>query len=171
MSERSQVIDDVTMQIGLLMETAQADQRLAETSLEKLRAITQDLDRVVRDEIRRTLVEEVRALTAEFDRVARELRDLQHRAGMRVFLWTIGVVAACTLIPSAIAHFTLPSAAEISALRSQRDALGQSVARLERQGGKADWRSCGDAARLCVRVDRKAPVFGEKADYYIVRGY
>jgi hypothetical protein len=56
-------------------------------------------------------------------------------------------------------------------LRAQRDSLAQNIAHLEQRGGKVDWRSCGDSARLCVRIDRKAPVYGEKADYYIVKGY
>jgi hypothetical protein len=63
MTERSAVLDDATMKVGLLMESAQAHQKLAEGQLERLRAHTQDLDSVVRDEIRRTLVEELRALT------------------------------------------------------------------------------------------------------------
>ena len=42
------------MKFGLLMESAQAHQKLAETHSEQLRAHTQDLDGVVRDEIRRT---------------------------------------------------------------------------------------------------------------------
>jgi hypothetical protein len=56
MSDRTQTMDDATMKFGLLMESAQAHQKLAETHLEQLRAHTRDLDGVVRDEIRRTLV-------------------------------------------------------------------------------------------------------------------
>jgi hypothetical protein len=56
MSARTQTMDDATMKFGLLMESAQAHQKLAETHLEQLRAHTRDLDGVVRDEIRRTLV-------------------------------------------------------------------------------------------------------------------
>ena len=51
MSESAPAIDDATMKFGLLMESAQAHQKLAETHLEKLRAHTQDLDGVVREEI------------------------------------------------------------------------------------------------------------------------
>ena len=59
MSDRPATVDETTMKFGLLMESAQAHQKLAETHLERLRAHTQDLDGVVRDEIRRTLVEEL----------------------------------------------------------------------------------------------------------------
>ena len=56
--------------------------------------------------------------------------------------------------------------------RFERDATSSRPVsrRLEQQGGRIDWRHCGEAARLCVRVDRKAPTYGEKADYYVVAG-
>jgi hypothetical protein len=65
----------------------------------------------------------------------------------------------------------LPSDSEISALRTRRDTLAASVATLEKQGGRIDWRRCGENSRLCVRVDRKSPAYGEKAEYYVVAGY
>ena len=52
MIDRSQPLDDATLKLGLLMEGAQVQQKAAETQLEKLRAHTEDLDGVVRDEIR-----------------------------------------------------------------------------------------------------------------------
>jgi hypothetical protein len=171
MSERGDAVDADTMKLGLLMESAQVQQKLAETNLEKLRAHTQDLDGVVREEIKRTLIEELQALTAESDRAARALRDMKHAANMRCLLWNMGAAVLCTAIPSSIAHYALPSQSDIAAMRAQRDVLAQNVAQLERRGGKIEWRSCGDSARLCVRIDRKSPVYGESADYYIVKGY
>jgi hypothetical protein len=171
MSERAQVVDDDTMKFGLLMESAQAHQKLAETHLEKLRAHTQDLDGLVREEIRRTLVDELKTLTAESDRAALALCKMKRAANMRGVIWTTGVAILCTAIPTVIARFALPSQADIVAMRVQRDSLAQNIARLEQRGGKVDWRSCGDPARLCMRVDRKAPVYGEKSDYFIVKGY
>lgn len=171
MSEGSPAVDDDTMKFGLLMESAQAHQRLAETQLEKLRAHTQDLDGVVREEIRRTLIDELKAVTVESERAAQSLREMKRAANMRGLLWNMGIAILCTAIPSLIVRYALPSREEIDTLRRQRDALAQSIEHLEQRGGKLDWRSCGDAARLCVRVDRQAPVYGEKADYYIVKGY
>lgn len=162
---------DEVMKFGLLMESAQAHQKLAETHLERLRAHTRDLDGVVREEIRRTLIDELQELTAEGTRAAQALRAMKRAANMRVLLWSAGVAVVCTAIPSTIAHWVLPSAGEIAALRAERDRLVQSVGRLEQRGGRVDWRHCGDAARLCVRIDRSAPAYGEKADYYIVKGY
>ena len=64
-TERAGALDDATLKVGLLMESAQAHQKSPEGQLERLRVHTQDLDSVVRDEIRRTLVEELRSLTAQ----------------------------------------------------------------------------------------------------------
>jgi hypothetical protein len=170
-TEHGVSIDEHTMKFGLLMESAQAHQKLAEAHLEELRAHTQQLDGVVRQEIRRTFVDELQALTAETDRAAEALRKMQQAAHLRGVAWNIGFAVLCTAVPAAIVHFALPTEGEIAALRLRRDSLAQSVAHLERLGGKSEWRSCGEAARLCVRIDRKAPAYGEKADYFIVKGY
>ena len=45
------------------------------------------------------------------------------------------------------------------------------IARLTQQGGHVELRRCGAARRLCVRVDRGAPMYGEAADYLVVKGY
>lgn len=164
------MMDDATMKLGLLMESAQAHQKLAETHLEKLRAHTEDLDGVVRDEIRRTLIEELQSLTSESKRFALALQQVRHSAGIRGALWSVAIAVLCTAIPIGILRWTLPSESEIASLRTRRDALSASVAALEKNGGRIDWRRCGEAARLCVRVDRNAPTYGEKADFYVVAG-
>jgi hypothetical protein len=157
------------------METAQTHQSLADAALERLQAHTQDLDTVVREEIRRTLVEELQGLASESDGAARSLRALARAANMRVALWSIGMVTLCSAMTIAIilaaARALLPSRSEIATLTAQRDQLALAIARLEQRGGRIDLRRCGDAGRYCVRVDRKAPAFGQKADYLIVAGY
>jgi len=65
----------------------------------------------------------------------------------------------------------LPSKSEIDALRIERDALALNLSRLQQLGGRVDWHHCGDEARLCVRVDRKAPVYGDQSDFFVVKGY
>jgi hypothetical protein len=164
-------IDDTTMKVGLLMESAQVHQRLAEGQLEKLRVHTQDLDSVVRDEIRRTLVQELQMLTAETTRATRALQKLRGRIAWRFTAASFAAAVLCALVPIAVTRWALPSVADIAALRARREELSANVARLEQQGGRIDWRRCGDARRLCVRVDRKAPTYGDKADYYVIEGY
>jgi hypothetical protein len=171
MNERVAAIDDVTMKMGLLMESAQAHQKLAENQLQNLRAHTQDLDSVVRDEIRRTLVDELQMLTAETTRATQALEKVRRRAGKRVSVLSILIAIVCAVLPIAVAHWALPSAAQLETLRARREELSISVAKLEQAGGRTDWRRCGEARRLCVRVDRSAPTYGEKADFYVIAGY
>jgi hypothetical protein len=170
MSDRGSV-DDATMKVGLLMESAQVHQKLAEGQLERLRAHTQDLDAVVRDEIRRTLVEELQMLTAETARVTRALQKLRSSTAWRGMVLSLSGAALCALVPIALARWALPSPADIATLRARREQLAASIAKLEQEGGRIDWRLCGEARRLCVRVDRKAPSYGEKADFYVIEGY
>lgn len=165
------IMDDATMKFGLLMESAQAHQKLAETHLEQLRAHTRDLDGVVRDEIRRTLIEELQMLTAESKRATEALQRIKRSAALRVGLWSVAIAVLCAGIPLAIIRWTVPSRADIAELRARRDELAANVSTLERRGGRVDWRRCGETARLCFRVDRKAPAYGDKADFYVVAGY
>jgi hypothetical protein len=171
MSDHVHTLDDTTMKLGLLMESVQAHQKLAESHLEQLRAHTRDLDAVVRDEIRRTLIEELQSLWAESKRATEALQRIRRGATVRAGLWSVVIAILCTGIPMAIMRWALPSGSEISALRARRDELSASVATLEGRGGRIDWRRCGERARLCVRVDRKAPTYGESADYFVVAGY
>jgi hypothetical protein len=164
-------MDDSTVKFGLLMESAQAHQKLAETHLEKLRAHTQDLDGVVREEIRRTLTEELLQLTAETRRATQALSAMKRTANLRSLLWSVAIAVLSTTVPLGVARWVLPSAADIDSLRARRDQLRLSIADLERSGGLTDWRRCGTDARLCVRVDKAAPTYGEKADYYVIKGY
>jgi hypothetical protein len=170
-SERAQAMEDSSMKFGLLMESAQVHQKLAETQLEKLNAHVQDLDGVVRDEIRRTLVEELQMLSAESRRAALVLQGIRRNSLMRGTIWSIVLSVVCTGIPTAIVGWFIPTERQLAALRMRRDELAASVATLESRGGRIDWRRCGATARLCVRIDRSAPTFGENADYVVVAGY
>ncbi len=171
MTERAPVLDEATVKFGLLMESAQAHQKMAESHLEKLRAHTQDLDGVVREEIRRTLIEELAELTDESRRAVQALGAMKRAAQLRGLLWSLSAVLLSTIIPGAVAYWLLPSTSEINAARTRRDQLQASIQRLEQGGGRIEWRHCGEQARLCVRVDRSAPAYGDKAEYFIVKGY
>jgi hypothetical protein len=171
MGERAGAVDETTMKFGLLMESAQAHQKMAESHLERLRAHTQDLDGVVREEIRRTLVEELDELTSESRRAAQALKGMKRIAQLRGLVFTVSTALLSVAIPSGLAYWLLPTPSQIETLRARRDELQVSVARLEQSGGRIDWRHCGERARLCIRVDRAAPSYGEKADYFVVKGY
>jgi hypothetical protein len=168
---REASVEDDTMKLGLLMEAAHAHQALVAGTLEKLKVHVSDLDDIVRDEIRRTLVEELQSLGDESKRAAEALRRLGRSANTRVVLWSVGLTLLCAALPMCGEWWLLPSQSELAALRSKRDDLAANVARLEQRGGRVDLRRCGGTDRLCVRVDRKAPAFGEAGDYLVVKGY
>lgn len=164
-------MEDDTLKIGLLMEAAQAQQALAETVLESLKRHMSALDEVVRDEIRHALVEELQALGNENQRAAESLRRLGRAANVRMALWSIGLTLLCTAIPLCAQWWLVPSQREISTLRLQRDQLLANVTSLQERGGRIELRRCGGTDRLCVRVDRKAPAYGDAGDYLVVKGY
>jgi hypothetical protein len=164
-------MEENTIKVGLLMEAAQAQQALAASALEKLNAHTRELDTVVRDEIRNTLVEEVQLLGNESRRAAEALRSLGRSANVRVALWSVGLTLLCTAIPLCATWWFLPSQSELATLRAKREELTSSLARLEQRGARVDLRRCGDPGRLCVRVDRKAPSYGDSGDYFVIKGY
>ncbi len=164
-------LDGEALKLGLLMEGAETQQRLTDAQLERLRTHTEGLDEVVRDAIRRTLIEELQDLAEAGARATRALEALQRRATYRGLLAAATTALLCTLIPVAVLRWMLPSAAELAAQRAQAEVLARNLAHLQQSGARVDWRRCGTAGRLCVRVDREAPVYGAQADYYVVKGY
>jgi hypothetical protein len=62
-------------------------------------------------------------------------------------------------------------------LIDERDALKAEMAQLRshseewtKRGGRAKLETCGNPARLCVRVD-KGNAYGESGDYFVLKGY
>jgi hypothetical protein len=163
-------MEDTTIKFGLLMEAAQAQQVLAEAALEKLNAHTRELDTVVRDEIRHTLVEELQLLGGASQRAAEDLRRLSRSANVRMATWSVGLTLLCTAIPFSATWWLLPTQSELATLRAKRDELTANIARLERRGGGIHVSSCGTDGRVCVQVDRKAPVYGKDGDYFVAKG-
>jgi hypothetical protein len=168
MTERESAIDETTFKFGLLMESAQAHQKLAEANLEQLRAHTRDLDGVVRDEIRRTLIEELQMVASESKRAMQALQQMRRGTSLRVGLFCLGIALLASGVPLAWMRWTLPSQRELAALRARRDELAAGIESLERRGGHIAWRRCGESAQLCVRIDLKSKAYGEKADFYVV---
>jgi pyruvate-formate lyase len=164
-------MDDTTMKVGLLMEAAHAQQRSAAASLKKLKAVANDLAGIVREEVRNGVIEEFQSLAADSKRASDALHEVQRTANVRGLVWSVGITTLCSAIPLVMTCWIIPSRGEIAALRAKHDELATKIASLEERGGRIDLRRCGDGARLCVRVDRKAPTYGEQSDYLVVRGY
>jgi hypothetical protein len=164
-------MEDSTVKIGLLLEAAESHKAAAEEALERLRQHAAGLDGVVREEIRATLVEELEGLHQHSQQAAARLRDLAQRANLGVLAFGGAVALIASAIPLALAWWLLPAPSEIAALRANRDQLSADVARLRREGAAIDLQHCGPEHRLCVRMDRAAPHFGESADYVVLKGY
>jgi len=164
-------IEDGTMKLGLLMEAAQAQQTLAANALDRLHDHTAGLDAIVREEIRATLLEEMQSLADDSRRAAEALRGLTRMANLRLLTSSVALLALSALVPCAIAWWWLPSRAEVAALDSRRERLTAGIAQLAQQGGRVELRRCGPTQRLCVRIDRSAPAYGDAADFRVIKGY
>jgi hypothetical protein len=163
-------VDEIT-RLGMLMESAHVQQQLAESTLNRLEAHTRGLDAVVRDEIRRSFTFECGALDEEVQKAALALRGLHRIANWRAACWTVAILTTVSSAAIAVIHYAIPSPRDIEVLRSERDALSLQIKQLSSAGGRMELRRCGEHARLCVRVDRSAPSYGDDAEYLIVKGY
>jgi hypothetical protein len=164
-------MEDTTVKIGLLLETAEAHQATAIAALEGLQRHVAGLDHVVREEIRATLIDELQGLHEGSRRAAASLGSLSRRADRRAIGLGIMVVLVATVIPLSLAWWLLPAPGEIAALSAHREQLRAEVARLTRDGGAVELKRCGQSQRLCARVDRAAPRYGEAADFLVLKGY
>ena len=170
LNELDTTMDQDSVKLGLLMETAQTHQKLAETAIEKLSQQTQSLEAVARDQIQRALVDALKTVHAEAQRAVEALQRIKRQANARVTLWTLGLTVISVAIALFIAWWVLPTPAEIARLRTERDELASNIAVLNQRGARADLRRCG-AGRVCVRVDLSAPRYGESSDYMVIKGY
>ena len=163
-------MDQDSVKLGLLMETAERHQKLAEAAIGKLNEQGQALEAVVRDQIRRAVAEELKIVQAETQMAVEALQRVKRAANARVTLWTIGLTAISAGIALFVVWCVLPTRAEIAALRTERDELASNVAALNQRGARADLRLYG-TGHLCVRVDMNAPRYGDQRDYFVIRGY
>lgn len=163
-------MDHDSVKLGLLMETAQTHQKLAEAAIEKLSQHTEVLEAVAREQIQRALVEALKTVHTEAHRAVEALQKMKRAANARVMFWTLGLTATSAAIALFVAWSVLPTPGEIARLRTERDELASKIAVLNQHGARADLRRCG-TGRVCVRVDLSAPRYGESSDYLVIKGY
>jgi hypothetical protein len=102
---------------------------------------------------------------------AEALRRLRRAASLRVALWSVSMATLSAAASCAVAWWLLPARGDITALSAEHDRLTANIARLSQQGGRLELRRCGSTQRLCVRVDRSAPSYGEAAEFLVIKGY
>jgi hypothetical protein len=162
-------MDQDSVKLGLLIETAERHQKLAAAAITTLSEQTQGLEAMVRDQIRRAVVEEMKTVRAETQSAVEALQSVKRAANARVTLWTLGLTAISVGVALFVAWCVLPTPAEIAALRTERDELASNIAVLNQRGARADLRRCG-TRHLCVRVDMNAPRYGDQREYFVIRG-
>lgn len=151
--------------LGQILATVHAQQSQIHGVLATLDSRSRDLDSTVGEAVQRALAD------AAGIRAAEKLSQVHRATGMRLARWSFGVVSACALVPTILSWALLPSRAQVLQSRQTLEQLNAGVAQLTRQGGRIELQRCGAAQRLCVRVDRKSPFYGENADYIVLKGY
>ena len=159
-----------TLRVGLLLETAHAQQRLGEEVFERLRDHLRALDGMVRAEVARAACESLGALSSEAQLAQVTLRRFGQGTAIRLFAWNTAAMALSVAITLAIVHLLLPSGAQVRELRARRELYAADIRRLRQFGGTVDLRRCGTTGRLCVRVYPNGPRYGRHGDYLLVNG-
>jgi len=90
-------MDESTIQVGLLLDTAQTHQKLADASLQRLESHTRGLDAVIRDAIARSITEELRTIRDETQHTLSAFVAVQRRVNRRLIALAAAVVAAAVL--------------------------------------------------------------------------
>jgi hypothetical protein len=158
-------IGTAPVEFGRVLETVHAQQSQIHGMLATLDARSRDLDSVLGEAVHRAFMD------AAGLRAAEKLSQVHRATGLRFALWSFGVVSACSLVPTVLTWMLMPSRAQLTQARQSLDHLSAGIARISREGGRIELRHCGEATRLCVRIDRKAPFYGEDSDYAVLKGY
>ena len=116
------------------------------------------------------LLETVHAQQAQLHGMLK-LAQVHRASSVRLARWSFGVVSGCALVPALLSWMLMPSRTQLLQARQTFDQLSAAVAQLSREGGRIELRHCGAANRLCVRIDRKSPFYGESADFIVLKGY
>lgn len=125
----------------------------------------------VRDETVKTLGGSVKPAVSALEGVTGRAEQAEQRLSQAAasFSWQWGALWAGTAglllaVVLGIVLLLVPSPDEIAALRAE-------VANLEARGGKAVVTVCGPEKRLCAEIDGKAPEYGERGQFRVLKGY
>ncbi len=153
------------IELGRILETVHAQQSQLYDMLASLETRSRDLDASVGEAVQRALTQSAGLRATE------KLAQVQRTATARYARWSFGVVSGCALVPALLSWMLMPSRTQLLQARQSYEQLLAGVAQLSHEGGRIELRHCGTANRLCVRVDRKSPFYGESGDFIVLRGY
>lgn len=157
------------LQLGLLLETVQSQQRLAQETLAQLREQLQSLERGVRAEVACAAREAFLEMSLETDALRTQLRGLRRAAGLRALASSAAAALAGAAVVVFAVRLWVPTPAQIDALRTRRALFSADIKRLREYGGSIELRRCGARGLLCVRVQRSGPVYGAHGDFLLVK--
>jgi hypothetical protein len=157
--------DRAPVELDRILETVHAQQAQLHGMLASLESRSRDLDASVGEAVQRALTQPAGLRAAE------KLAQMQRASSVRLARWSFGVVSGCALVPALLSWMLMPSRTQLLQARQTFDQLSAAVAQLSREGGRIELRHCGAANRLCVRIDRKSPFYGESADFMVLKGY
>jgi len=171
-------------------EAAERQQAIAEDARERMVAASEKLERMAGDlkgQVSREISSAVPGMaegaatifTSKLeaaDRLA-EAAAARYRSCVRWAVWKIAVGAAAAGLAAMgagawVVMRSVPSYAEMQALRAEHAALKQNVAKLEQLGGRAQFTRClssSRGSRLCIKIDESAPRYED--GFRIIAGY
>ncbi|MEJ0004840.1 MAG: hypothetical protein WDM77_00180 [Steroidobacteraceae bacterium] len=162
-SELSTTVSAVDL--SQILETVHAQQSQIHGVLETLDSRSRNLDTTLGEAVQRAFTE-VAGI-----RATQQLSQVHRATSVRFARWSFGIVSACALVPTLLSWALLPSRTQLGEARQTLEQLSAGVAQLSREGGRIELRHCGEANRLCARIDRKSPFYGKDADYVVLKGY
>jgi hypothetical protein len=148
-----------------ILETVHAQQSEIHGLLATLDNRARSLDSTLGEAVQRAFMD------AAGLRAAQKLSQVHRATGVRFARWSIGIVSVCAIVPTILSWMLMPSPGQLLQARQTAAQLSARVAQLAGEGGRMELKHCGAKNRLCVRVDRKSPLYGDGADYMIVLGY
>ena len=163
---KSELLTEVApLDLRRMLETVHAQQSQIHGMLATLDSRSREFDATVGEAVQRAFMD------AAGLRATEKLAQVHRATGVRFARWSLGIVSACALVPTDLSWMLMPSRAQLSQSRQTLAQLSAGVAQLSREGGRIQLRHCGQAKRLCARVDRKSPFYGDDGEYMVLKGY
>ncbi len=157
--------DGAPVELRRILESVHAQQSQLYDMLASLESRSRELDASVEQAVQRALAQPAGLRATE------KLAQMQRASTVRFARWSFGVVSGCALVPALLSWMLMPTRTQLLQARQTLDQLSAAVAQLAREGGHIELRHCGTANRLCVRIDRKSPFYGESGDFMVLRDY
>jgi hypothetical protein len=148
-----------------MLETVHALHAQLQGTLANLETRSRDQDAAVGEAVQRAFLQPAGIHATE------KLVQLHRASAVRFARWSFGVVSGCALVPALLSWMLMPSRSQLLQARHTYDELTAAIAQLSREGGRIEVKHCGAKNRLCVRVDRKSPLYGESGDFMVIEGY